>query len=164
MATDELVIRKNDRIFLSVKNKSSQYVHVHLFESSAGQLALQSRGTKEGREIKPGEGHIWGWNEKTGLLEGWDEPWPEHVGGETTSLDVTFILIVTDKPFDMSCLDLEYLSSEERRRGKGDSELLDSLKHFGFGFDKFRLSKGEDPVQYAGPHYDVHHIHVVLKK
>jgi hypothetical protein len=160
--SEPAVLHEGQMIFFYVRNKSLTNVYVHLFEACAGELALQSRKTENGRELMANGGHhTWGRN-KEGQLTGWELPWPPHVGSETTSLDDTYILIVTDTPFDLSCLDLQRLHSSGARRDKVDSDLLNNLRHFGFGYDKLRLAKAEEPTQ--GPRYDVHRIHLKLEK
>jgi hypothetical protein len=157
------VLHEGERIFFYVKNNSSTNVRVHLFEACAGELGLLSRKTGDGgRELMANGGHhTWGWSEEA-QLTGWELPWPAHVGPETTSLDDTYILIITDTPLDLSCLDLQRLHSPGASRDKGDSDLLNNLRHFGFGYDKLRLAKAKEPTQ--GPRYDVHHIHFKLEK
>lgn len=157
------VLHEGEKIFFYIRNNGSSNIRVHLFEACAGELGLLSRKTEQGRELMANGGHhTWGWN-KGGQLTGWELPWPTNVGPETTSLDDTYILIVTDEPFDLSCLDLERLNSSGASRGKSDLDLLRSFRHFGFGYDKWRLVKGEESAK-RGPRYDVHQIHIKLEK
>ncbi|KAB8207622.1 caspase domain-containing protein [Aspergillus parasiticus] len=156
------VLHEGERIFFSVRNNSSTDVRVHLFEACAGELGLLSRRTENGRELMADGGfHTWGWN-KQGQLTGWELPWPPHVGPETVSLVDTFILIVTDTPIDLSCLDLQRLQSSEASRDKDDCNLWSNLRHFGFGYDKLRLAKAEEPTE--GPRYDIYRVHLKLEK
>lgn len=155
---DDLVMHEGGRMFLSIKNNSDKTLYAHLFEACAGELGLHSKQTVMGRELRANGGdHIWGGD------KGWEMPWPTHVGPEATCLNDTFIVIVTDTPFDLSCLDMQHLSSRIREQGKGYAALVDTLKHFGFGYDRMRLAKAEKE-EISRSQYDIHHIHVKLLK
>jgi hypothetical protein len=128
-----------------------------LFEACAGELGLLSHEMAKGREVRPDSGNqIWGGS------EGWELPWPGRVGSETNPLDDTFIVIVTDTMFDLSCLDMQHLNAKyHSARGKGDSDFMSTLRHFGFGYDKRLARTSKVPT---GPRYNIYHIHVKFQK
>lgn len=155
-----LHVTEGQNIFIEVKNNSSDTVYIHLFDTSAGEIGLMSPGTPTGRPLPPTRSHIWGMGD-LGILEGWPLGWPGHVGADVTSLDETFIVIVTDTPIDLTSLESQAIASESRT-AKAESDLQNLLRHFGCGFDKERLAKVNDPP--PGPRYDVHQIHLRVKK
>jgi hypothetical protein len=159
---ESVVVKEGERIRIYVKNNSGSTLFVHLFDTAAGELVLQSKGTPTGRELPPGNHHIWGEDEQ-GEITGWLMPWPGHIGSDTVCIDETFILVVTNTIIDLTCLETQRIDAgSKQERKNGESDLENVLQHFGCGYDKERLAKAQDPP--PGPRYDVHHIYVNLVK